>query len=86
MKAAYEKKLKKSDTVYMSYSSAGSTFDFGMDMEYSFKPLKRTTKTSYSIKKEPGYKYVFKVRSYKTVGKTTYYSAWSTPKSVTVSK
>lgn len=72
-----KKKLKKSDTVYMSYSSAGSTFDFGMDMEYSFKPLKRTTKTSYSIKKEPGYKYVFKVRSYKTVNGKKIYSDYS---------
>ena len=33
-----------------------------------------------------GKKYYVSVRSYKTVGKTTYYSVWSTPKGVTVSK
>lgn len=33
-----------------------------------------------------GKRYYVSVRSYKTVGKKTYYSAWSTPKSVAVSK
>lgn len=33
-----------------------------------------------------GKRYYVGVRSYKTVGKKTYYSAWSTPKSVVVSK
>ena len=33
-----------------------------------------------------GRRYYVSVRSYKTVGKTTYYSAWSTPKSVAVNK
>lgn len=33
-----------------------------------------------------GKRYYVSVRSYKTVGKKTYYSAWSTPKSVVVSK
>lgn len=72
-----KKKLKSSDTVYLSYSSTGSTFDFGMDINFTFKPLKRTSKTSFSIKKEPGYKYVFKVRSYKTVDGKKIYSDYS---------
>lgn len=33
-----------------------------------------------------GKKYYVSVRNYKTVGKTTYYSVWSTPKSVAVNK
>ncbi len=33
-----------------------------------------------------GKRYYVSVRSYKTVGKTTYYSVWSTPRGVTVSK
>ena len=33
-----------------------------------------------------GRRYYVSVRSYKTVGKKTYYSVWSTPKGVTVNK
>lgn len=33
-----------------------------------------------------GKRYYVSVRSYKTVGKKTYYSAWSTPKNVAVNK
>lgn len=33
-----------------------------------------------------GKRYYVSVRSYKTVGKKTYYSTWSTPKNVAVNK
>ncbi|MGN0691384.1 MAG: transglutaminase domain-containing protein [Oscillospiraceae bacterium] len=72
-----KKKLSGSDSVYLNYSSSGCYFDFGMDIDVSFKPLKRTEKTSFAIKKEPGYKYFFKVRSYKTVDGKKLYSDYS---------
>ncbi len=72
-----KKKLSRSDSVYMSYSGSGCFFDFGMDADVSFKPLKRTEKTSFAIKKEPGYKYFFKVRSYKSIDGKKIYSDYS---------
>ncbi|MGN0696641.1 MAG: transglutaminase domain-containing protein [Oscillospiraceae bacterium] len=72
-----KQKLKSSDSVYMIYSASGSSFDFGNSGDVTFKPLKRTEKTSLAIKKESGYKYYFKVRSYKTVNGKKIYSDYS---------
>lgn len=81
-------------TVRVSY--AANSKATGYQIRYSLKSSMTGAKVikmagSRSIAKNitgltKGKKYYVSVRSYKTVGKTTYYSAWSTPKSVTVSK
>ena len=70
----------------------------GYEFEYSkskkFKKLstktvkiKKANTTSKSIKKlRASNKYYVRIRTYKTVGKKVYYSAWSTTKNVTIKK
>ncbi|MGN1417546.1 MAG: transglutaminase domain-containing protein [Oscillospiraceae bacterium] len=72
-----KQKLSGSESIYMSYGVSGSSFDFGNSFDVSFKPLKRTEKTSFSIKKDPGYKYYFKMRSYKIIDGSKIYSDYS---------
>lgn len=81
-------------TVRVSY--AANSKASGYQIRYSLKSSMAGAKVikmagSRSVAKNitgltKGGKYYVSVRSYKTVGKTAYYSAWSTPKSVTVSK
>ena len=81
-------------TVRVSY--AANSKASGYQIRYSLKSSMAGAKVikmagSRSVAKNitgltKGSKYYVSVRSYKTVGKTAYYSAWSTPKSVTVSK
>ena len=81
-------------TVRVSY--AANSKATGYQIRYSLKSSMAGAKVikmagSRSVAKNitgltKGRKYYVSVRSYKTVGKTAYYSAWSTPKSVAVSK
>ena len=81
-------------TVRVSY--AANSKATGYQIRYSLKSSMAGAKVikmagSRSVAKNitgltKGSKYYVSVRSYKTVGKAAYYSAWSTPKSVTVSK
>ncbi len=49
--------------------------------------IKKNKTTSATIKKlKGGKKYYVRVRTYKTVGKTKYYSAWSNVKNAKVKK
>lgn len=72
-----KQKLTGSDTVRMIYSGTSSFFDFGNNSDVDFKPLKRTSSTSLTIKKAPGYKYYFKMRCYKVVNGKKVYSDFS---------
>lgn len=73
----YKKKLSSSDNVKLSYTNSMCGFDFGDNSDVSFKPLKRTSSTSVTIKKEPGYKYFFRMRCYKVVNGKKIYSDYS---------
>ena len=60
----------------------------GYQIQYSVKTVKVTgaKKSNVTIAKWAKKKYYVRVRSFKKVGKTTYYSAWSTTKNVVIKK
>lgn len=72
-----KQQLTGSETLSMTYSGSSCFFDFGDNSDITFKPLKRTSSTTLSMKKQPGYKYYFRMRSYKVVNGKKLYSEYS---------
>lgn len=65
-----------------AYDADGYEIYYKVGKSGTYKKLTSTTKTSYSYKKlAKGKTYYFKVRAYKKVGNTTYYSTYTAGKS-----
>lgn len=90
IKKAVNKKKKK---VKLSWKKVAGATGYNVRYALTKKKLKKAkikkikkNKVSYTIKKLKLKKYYIQVRAYKTVGKKTYYGAWSKAKKVKVKK
>ena len=78
-------KWKKQSTQVTGYQIQYSTSSkFSKAKTVTVSKNKTTSKTVSKLKAKK--KYYVRVRTYKTVGKTKYYSSWSSAKSVTTKK
>lgn len=78
---AYWKKNSKVTGYQVQYSTSSK---FKSAKTVTVKGYKNTSKNIYKLTKNK--KYYVRVRTYKTVSKTNYYSGWSNVKSVTIKK
>ncbi|MGN0528294.1 MAG: fibronectin type III domain-containing protein, partial [Eubacterium sp.] len=78
-------KWKKQSTQVTGYQIQYSTSSkFTSPKTVTVSSYKTTSKTISKLKSKK--KYYVRVRTYKTVGKTKYYSSWSKAKSITTKK
>lgn len=74
----YWKKQRAQVTGFQVQRSTSKTFKKSATKQYTVKSAKTTTKKLTKLKAKK--RYYVRVRAYKKVGKTTYYSAWSASK------
>lgn len=86
-KKGFTVKWKKQGKEVGGYQIAYSTSSKFVKSQTTLKKIKgsKTTAKKYT-KLKPGKKYYVRIRTYKTVGKKTYYSGWSGKKSVKTKK
>lgn len=74
----YWKKQRAQVTGFQVQRSTSKTFKKSATKQYTVKSAKATTKKLTKLKAKK--RYYVRVRTYKKIGKTTYYSAWSASK------